>query len=203
MPTFSQTLPRTATLAAIAMLASLAMAPAANAVPCGNLLSGGVAPSIACHNGADGDAVATASDLNAGNFFGFSSWQLLDNTRDGVDSTFWSFIGGNPHGSHMGIGSLAAGIWDSFSSLSIVLQGHGGAMDSDVKWAAYQMNPGDRWFAWTYDYLHQLGTAKLFGVVRSVQNTTVPEPTTLALVGLGLVAGTAALRRRRQAQAGR
>lgn len=186
------------TLAAIALLASFALAPAANAVPCGNLLSGGVAPSIACHNGPDGDTVDSAADLNAGNFFGFNTWNLLDNTTDGVDQTYWSFLGGNPNGTHLGIGSLAAGIWNSFSSLSIVLNGRGGAMDRDVKWAAYQINPGDSVFVWTYDYLHKLGNASLYGVSRAVSNVTVPEPAALALILLGLGAGTLALRRQRQ-----
>lgn len=186
--------------AATALFATLAFAPAANAVPCGNLMSGGVVFSIGCQNGPDGDLAASAADLNSGNFFGFNTWQLLDNTRDGVDSAFWSFVGGNPHGSHMGIGSLATGIWNSFSSLSIVLDGPGGAMDRDVKWAAYQMNPGDQWFAWTYDYLHKLGNAKLFGIARAVSNTAVPEPAALALITLGLVGGAFALQRRRRLQ---
>ncbi|MEZ5565470.1 MAG: PEP-CTERM sorting domain-containing protein [Gammaproteobacteria bacterium] len=188
----------TSTLAVFALLATFGLAQTANAVPCGNLFSGGVAPSIACQNGPDGDRVDSAADLNAGSFFGINSWNLLDNTRDGVDQNYWSFLGGNPNAENFGIGRLAAGIWNSFSSLAIVLNGRGGALDNDVKWAAYQMAPGDRVFAWTYDYLHKLGNASLYGVSRVTQTTTVPEPAALALVLVGLGVGAAALRRKRQ-----
>lgn len=187
-------------VATLAMVVGMLSMDPAQAVPCGSILTGGVAPSTACRNGADGDTSDSAADLNAGSFFGISAWDLVDSTNDGVDGTRWTFwnLSGsvNPNGTRLGVIELASGIWSHFSSLAVVLNGRGGAMDGDVKWAAYQIKPGDTWLAWSYDYLHRLGNASLYGSPRVV---SVTEPAALAILLGGLGLGALVLRRRLQA----
>jgi len=186
------------TAATLALVAGMAFTSTAQAVPCGPFYTGGVAPSTSCRNGADGDTSDSAADLNGGSFFGINSWNLLDNTGDGVDHsswTFWNLSGSvNPNGTWMGVIELADGIWSQFSSLAVVLNGRGGLTDGDVKWAAYQINPGDSWLAWSYDLVHRLGNASLYGTARTP--TSVSEPGALAVLFAGLGLGALVLRRR-------
>lgn len=173
---------------ALAASALLALGTQAQAVPCGGLLTGGVGPNVGCQNGPALDPVASAADLNAGNYFGISSWVLLDSTADGVDSTYWSFLPGNPNGTHLGIFGLADGIWDTFSSLTVVLAGPGGALDSSIKWSAYLLPYGwEAPYGWSYDYIHKLGSASLFGAIRTVAVSEPAAATILVFATLGLV----------------
>lgn len=174
---------------------TLVLAGTAQAVPCGGILTGGIAPSSDCRDGAAGDTSASAADLNAGNFFGSSSWSLLDSTSDGVNNAYWSFLPSDPNGDNLGLFGLADGIWNSFSQLAVVLTGRGGAFDSDIKWSAYLLPENWDTYGWTYDYVHKLGSASLFGVARTV---SVPEPGAIALVLAGFGGIAVALRRRRQ-----
>lgn len=187
-------------VASLALVAGIAFTPVAEAVPCGHFYTGGVAPSTSCRNGADGDTADSAADLNGGSYFGINSWNLLDNTGDGVDNsawTFWNLSGSvNPNGTRLGIIELASGIWQQYSSLTVVLNGRGGATDKDVKWAAYLINPGDHWLAWSYDFIHRLGNASLYGTSRDHPPTSVPEPAALAVLLAGLGLGALVLRRR-------
>jgi len=196
------------TAASLALVAAMAFTGTAEAVPCGPIYTGGVAPSIDCRNGANGDTGDSASDLNGGSYFGNSTWDLLDNTGDGVDGglwTFWNLSGAvNPNGTHLGLIELGDGLWSQFSSLAIVLNGPGSLLDDDVKWAAYLLNPGDTWLAWSYDIVHRLGSASLYGTYRTATSggggtTSVREPAVLALLLVGLGLGAFVLRRRLQA----
>ena len=181
-------------LGAVAVMA-LAFAGNASAVPCGGILTGGIAPNIGCQNGPAGDTSPSASDLNAGNFFGINNWTLLDSTADGVDSSYWSFVLSNPNGTKLGLFFLADSIWDSFSSLTVVLNGRGGEQDGNIKWSAYLLPENWDAYGWAYDFHNKLTSASLFGVARTV---AVPEPASVAIFLIGL-SGIVLVLRRRQA----
>jgi hypothetical protein len=174
----------------------LAAGGAANAVPCSPaVLSGGILPSVACKDGPSGDVSPGAADLNAGFYFGSNTWSLLDTTADGVDSAVWSFSGGNPNGRRLGTFHLASGLWGNFSKLAVVLNGPGGLWDDDTRWSAYLLPKGyDGVYGWTYDFVHRLRNASIYGV--EGRTVSVSEPASLAIVLLALGAATLVLRRR-------
>lgn len=181
---------------ALLAIVGLTAGGAANAVPCSPVLvSGGILPSVACKDGPTGDSSPSAADLNAGFYFGSNTWSLLDTTADGVDAAVWSFSSGSPNGRRLGTFHLASGLWSNFSKLAVVLNGPGGLWDDDIRWSAYLLPKGhDGAYGWTYDFVHRLRNASIYGV----EGRTVPvsEPAGLAIVLLALGAATLVLRRR-------
>jgi len=152
-----------------------------------------------CRNGGIGDANDSLADLNGGTYFSSSNWALLTRTEDNKtgDSNFWTFSGSTrPNGTISGSFSLKSGLWNLYSKLVVVLKDGGSTTNKDIKWAAYLL-PVDVYgpYSWSYDNRKQLSHATLYGV--EGRRTSVPEPATLALLGLGLAAGGAALRRKR------
>ena len=183
-------------LSGLVAVVVLAASMSAEAVPCSPLvLSGGILPSVSCRDGADGDSTPSAGDLNAGFYFGSNTWSLLDTTADGVNAGVWSFSGGSPNGTRLGTFSLASGLWGGFSKLAVVLNGSGGLWDNDVKWSAYLLPKGyDGAYGWTYDFIHRLRDASIYGV--EGRTVSVNEPAALTVVLLALGAATLVLRRR-------
>lgn len=93
--------------------------------------------------------------------------------------------------------SLAASLWDTWSEIAIGFKfGTGNQPD---EWFVYLLNPltssGNWEFINVFDKGGGLSHVQLYGGER---NTNVPEPGTLALLGIGLL-GAAVSRRRKQA----
>jgi hypothetical protein len=189
----------------VSLLALFALSPA-NAVPCGTYATvGGIkigstdlgTSSSTCRNGPSGDATDSVDDLNGGAFFGSTDWTLLTKTADGQggNSSFWTF-NNLPNGSISGTFSLTDGLWDLYSKLVVVLKDGGSTTNRDIKWSAYLL-PQDIYgtYSWSYDNRKQLSHMTLYGIKGGT--TSVPEPATLALFGLGLAGATVALRRKR------
>ena len=177
-------------LAAVSLLAS----GYADAVPCGTYgIYGGVQEAVGCRNGLD--AQDSVDDLNGGNFFGFNDWEMLARltpaTPDSAD--FWSVS--PPNGkARSGTLTLAAGLWDQFASLVVVLRDGASWHDNRFKWSAYLLPAGQYGtYHWSYDGGYKnLTNMTLYGRVAPVS-----EPASLALVATG-VAGVMFLRRRRR-----
>jgi hypothetical protein len=191
---------------AVSLAALLALS-SANAVPCGAFnLVGGIktgstdlgTSSATCRNGANSDANDSVSDLNNGSFFGSNNWMELDKADSGEfgEAAYWSFSDpSKPSGTTSGTFNLAAGIWDLYSKLVVVLKDGGSTTNSAIKWSAYLL-PTDILgpYSWSYDGRKALSHATIYGV--EGRRTSVPEPAALALLGLGLAGATVALRRK-------
>ena len=172
------------------VIAGLLVAGSASAVPCG---FGGVVGNVGCVNGAPGDFVDTASDLNAVNAFGSASWQQLDRTSDGVNAAFWNV---SPGTGVMGTLQLAAGVWNSYSEIAVAVSSATpmGRVSPGVQWSAYLL-PASTYgsYLWTFDWQHSASNLTLYAVAKA---TRVAEPATLALVMTGLFAVFMVSRRR-------
>lgn len=191
------------TIAATGLAALLAMTPA-HAVPCGAYnLVGGIktgstdlgASSATCRNAVAGDANDSVEDLNTGAFFGSSSWTLLTRTADGTtgDSQFWTYSN-VANSNTSGTFSLASGLWSLYSKLVVVLKDGGSTTNRDIKWSAYLLPNGiNGAYTWSYDRRKQLSHATLYGIKG---RTSVPEPASLAVLGIGLAGAAFALRRK-------
>lgn len=196
-------------LAGAASLAALLAVAPANAVPCGTYATvGGItvggtdlgASSSTCQDGGLGDANESVGDLNDGAYFGSSDWTLLDKAdNEAGDGDFWTFDPSVPSGQTSGTFSLAAGIWDIYSKLVVVLKDGGSTTNSEIKWSAYLLPNGVYGiYNWSYDNRKELSHITLYGT--NGGTTKVPEPTALVLLGIGLAGAAVALRRQRARQ---
>lgn len=193
---------------AVSLVALIAFAPA-NAVPCGPYSThGGIkvgatdlgASSATCQNSVLGDANNSVDDLNAGaGFFNTNNWTELTKVDEGQfgNSTYWTFKdAAKPEGTPSGKFTLTAGIWDIYSKLVVVLKDGGSTLNKNIKWSAYLLPTGVYdVFNWSYDNRKDLSHASLYGI--RAPTTSVPEPATFALLGIGLTGAVVALRRKR------
>ena len=148
-----------------------------------------------------GDATVTCFDFGTGNLnddeFSDPPWVLLDKDNDsagicescltvtGISATFGTF-------------TISSGAWASYPTLLIGFKTGEGQLDPD--WAAFKLTGGITGGNWSVSGQQALSHANLWGSDEG--GTTiqeVPEPTTLFLLGTGLV-GTARLARRRRAE---
>jgi hypothetical protein len=133
--------------------------------------------------------------VNADSLFGFTDWIFAEKgfeAEQAIDVGL--FIFGN---AKAGVWSLDEAIWSVYSDVMIVLKGgNGDTLPSS--YVGYLLEEGASWGTYLSPFLNGSKRKDISHISIYVRSgdTAVPEPTTLALIGLGLV-GIAYLRRRR------
>jgi hypothetical protein len=180
-----------------AILAGISVQALAVPATCQSLgIQNNVTPSAGCQIGTVNNDNPLPGQVNADAMFGFTDWIFAEkgfDTDEHIDVGF-TILGDGQSGSW----SLDAGIWDIYSDVMLVIKGGSGNTIPPF-YVGYLLEDGEA--AGTYlspffNGLRRKDISHITVYVRGDGDTSVPEPTTLALIGLGLV-GLAFFRRRR------
>jgi hypothetical protein len=133
--------------------------------------------------------------VNTDQMFGFSDWTFAEKgfeQEQNIDVGL--FIFGS---AQAGIWWIDQAIWNVYSDVMLVLKG-GSGNTNPANYVGYLLEDGQSWGSYLSPFMNGSKRKDIshFSIYVRGAERSVPEPTTLALIGLGLV-GLAYLRRRR------
>ena len=135
------------------------------------------------------DTIGSTNQVN-----GFSDWVFGEKTSESGGNVD---VGLTTYGNaQLGLWQIDDSVWDLYSDVMLVLQGGNGDTIPNT-YVGYLLEEGEDWGAFLSPYMmggRRQGISHLSIYLRG--SNAVPEPTTLALIGIGLV-GLAYMRRRR------
>ena len=155
-----------------------------------------VSPNAGCQIGSTNNDNPLPDQVNDDQMFGFSDWLFAEKGFDSDEEIDVGFtIVGD---SKSGTWSLDPSTWDIYSDVLLVLKGGNGNTIPPF-YVGYLLQEGQdagNYLSPFFSGLRRKDISHMSVYVRGDGDTSVPEPTTLALIGLGLV-GLAYIRRRR------
>jgi hypothetical protein len=137
----------------------------------------------------------TPIQVNTDQMFGYSDWVFAEKGfEDEQQIDVGLFIFGTGKG---GVWAIDQAIWNIYSDVMLVLKG-GNGDTSPANYVGYLLEDGQSWGTYLSPFMNGSKRKDIshFSIYVRGAERSVPEPTTLALIGLGLV-GLAFLRRRR------
>jgi hypothetical protein len=180
------------------MLAGTSLQALAVPATCQSLgIQNNVSPNDGCQIGTTNNDTlgGGTSQVNADHMFGFTDWifgeKAFDNDQN-IDVGLVAF--GNAQG---GLWLIDDDIWDAYSDVMLVLKGGNGNTVPD-RYVGYLLEQGQDWGSYLSPFMNGSRRKDIshISVYLRQGGNAVPEPTTLALIGIGLV-GLAYMRRRR------
>ena len=179
------------------ILAGLSLQAQAVPATCDSLgIQNNVSPSAGCQIGTTNNDNPLPDQVNEDQMFGFTDWIFGEKAFDDAEEIDVGFeVDGN---GKMGTWLLDGSIWELYANVLLILKG-GSGNTTPPFYVGYLIEEGSTSGSYLSPFSNN-GRPKdishLTVYVRGDGDTQVPEPTTLALIGLGLV-GIAYLRARR------
>jgi hypothetical protein len=121
-----------------------------------------------------------------------AGWTTLDKSDDNTTGILDGYLTITGSGTTSGTFAINPLAWASFGSLALGFKSGEGQLDPD--WAVFTLLPNATSGTWSISGAQSLSHANLYG--RDAAPPTVPEPTSMLLLGTGLVGLATRLRRR-------